>query len=222
MEHPMLGLKTIPGRFAPLLTDKELHQAFSDARALVSRTPSPWEVVEVDQAGGGFQTLDVPFKTVPKDLSDEEVRFGRQRIDEAYKSILAALKQLDKRIAQLERSSLRKLLVVVGLGLVAGGVAILGAGFFRHSEITLIGKDGAATLLLTTGLSLLGSIWAKDRNMRTLTSRIRARLSACLAHTEYSEVRACFMKTLDECNNVFTTIQRRVESKPGAAADISL
>ena len=56
-----LGMKSIPRRFVPLLMDKGLHQAFSDAGTSLSKAPSPWEVVEAEQKGGGFQPLDVPF-----------------------------------------------------------------------------------------------------------------------------------------------------------------
>ena len=55
-----LGMKSIPRRFVPLLMDKGLHQAFSDAGTSLSKAPSPWEVVEAEQKGGGFQPLDVP------------------------------------------------------------------------------------------------------------------------------------------------------------------
>jgi hypothetical protein len=216
-----LGLKTIPKRFVPLLKNEELPRAFSDALTIVSQTPSAWEIVEVP-GGGGIQPFDVPFKSIPKQLSEEQKRHGRERIDEAYKRIDAALKQLDKRIAQLERSALRRLLMFVGSGLVLSAVAILAIGVFRHSEIKLTGKSGAATLLLGTGISLLGSMYAKDRKMRTLTSRIRAHLGACLAYADYSDVRDCFMTRIEECNSAFTRIRRHIESNPTAGTDIDL
>lgn len=218
-----LGLKVIPARFVPAFMDvgEDLRRDLSDAGTLVSQAPSPWEIVE-ERAGGGFQPQDFGLKSVPKELTDEEQRYGREQINEAYKRIEAALKQLDNRIRQLERSGLRKLLLLVGLGLVLSAVAILAIGVFRHSEIKLIGEHGAATLLLTTGISILASSYRVDRKMRTLTSRIRARLAVCLGHPNYPDVLPCFSSALEELNNAFGTIQRRIESNRGAATDIDL
>ena len=58
-----LGMKSIPSWFVRFCMHKGLHQAFSDAGTSLSKAPGPWEVVEVEQKGGGFQPLDVPFQS---------------------------------------------------------------------------------------------------------------------------------------------------------------
>jgi hypothetical protein len=217
-----LGIRSIPKQFRPLFSDKDLPQALAEARAMVSETPSAWEVVEEPSGNGGFQTLDVPFKSVPVKLSEEEEKLGRRRMAEAYKTIDLVLEQMDRRIAQLEHSVLRRLLILTGLVLVLSGVAILAIGVFRHSEIKLTGKDGAASLLLGAGLPILASMYAKDRKLRTLPSRVRARLAFCLAHPDYTAVRECFMRALEQVDSAFGQIQRRVAAEPNAEKDIDL
>ena len=218
-----IGLKVIPARFVPafVATEEDIGRAFSDARRLVSQAPKPWEIVELPSTGG-FQPQDLPFESVPIDLPDEDRKFGRERINEAYKRIDAALKGMDYRIRQLERSGLRKLLLLIGLGLVLSAVTILGIGFFTHSEINLIGKDGAASLLLTAGISVLVSSYRTDRQMRTLTSRVRARLAVCLGYPAYEDVLSCFSTGLEELTMAIGNIQRHVKSQGGAATDVSL
>jgi hypothetical protein len=93
---------------------------------------------------------------------------------------------------------------------VVSAIAILGIAMLTHSELKLVGKDGAATLLLGTGVSILVSTYSKDRKLRTLSARIRARLHACLAHPDYSEVRHCFVQVLAEFELAFKAAQNRI------------
>ena len=79
-----LGLKVIPARFVPAFMDvgEDLRRALSDAGTLVSRAPSPWEIVE-EPSHGELQLNALRFKTVPIKLSDEEQRRGRRHSGQA-------------------------------------------------------------------------------------------------------------------------------------------
>jgi hypothetical protein len=218
----MLGLKSIPLRYAPLLADDAVRQVFADAGGLLSGAPSPWELEDIPEAQGHIDVLGMPGHMRRKELSDEELREGQRRIDDAYKHINEALKALDARILQNANSGLRIGLVLTGFALIFSGVALLGMGFFQHSQLALLGKGGAATLLFTTGIPLLWTVWAKDRDMRTFTSRIRTQLAACRTHIEYVHVLECFRTKVDACEALFARIQQRVRDKPAGADKITL
>jgi hypothetical protein len=215
----VLGLKTIPRRFVPLFKDEELVRAFSDARNLASQTPSGWEVVEVPR-GGGIQPLDLPYDSIPVELSEEAKASGQKQMEEAYKRIEIVLGRLERHIK--EQTALRVLLILVGLVLILSGIAILVIGIFRHSEVELIGKGGAATILLGAGIPILTSMYAKDRKLRTLPSRIRLRFAVCRLHVEYSDIRKCFLDALEEYESAFLKIQHTIKNNPDTAKDIVL
>jgi hypothetical protein len=200
----------IPQRLARVFTDPQLFRAFSEAKDLVNKTPSPWVVVEVPSEGG-VQPMDVPFRSEPVDLSPEEEEAGRKQMARAYKRIDTALKQMDQQIIQLENSPLRRLLTVIGSILILVAVVTLILGIFRDSHIQLVGKGGGASLLLTTGVSLLTALLAKDRKLRTLSSRIRARLAVCRSYSDYDAARRCFQDAIEDINLTFGQIRNRIQ-----------
>src|ERR1700730_5240590 len=173
----------------------------------LSEAPSPYEVVEVP-SGGGIQPLDVPFESRPKDLSESEKQSGMNHIEKAYNMIDGMLTRMEKQIAANERTPMHLILVLFALVLVFGALAILGLGFFHHSQIVLTGKDGAATLMLASGVSIGYYVNGTDRKFRTLPGRIRIRLAACLAREDYAEILACFTDTLDKLDGAFVDLRR--------------
>jgi hypothetical protein len=203
----VLGIKTIPKQFMPVLADERIGQVFADARRELSETPSPYEVVEVS-SGGGIQPQDVPFESRLKDLSESEKQSGMNHIETVYKMIDEMLTQMEKQIADNERTPMHVILVLIAAGLVLGALAILGLGFFQHSQIALTGKDGAATLMLATGVSVGYRVYGTDRKFRTLPARIRIRFAACLAREDYAEIRACFTDAVDKLDGAFVDIRR--------------
>lgn len=200
-----LGLKEISKREAPVFLSPSIQSAFKEAETFARQAPPAWELVESGEGAGGYGLLGAGgLKAIPRALSKRDEEQGYESLRKAYKRIDAELIEMDKHIAQLELSPLRRTIVAIGVLLVVCAVAIVFIGIWQHSEIKLVGKDGAASLLLATGVSLLGTMYAKDRALRTLTSRVRIRLNACLTQ-EYAAARDCFTRTLDDLGAAFAT-----------------
>ena len=136
-------------------------------------------------------------------------------MERAYERIDAMLKVLDSQIQ--EKGGLRTLLIIVGVALIVIAVALFFIGVFQQSHLELAGKGGAGTLLLTSGVGVLASIQSKDRKLRTLTSRIRAQLLACLAR-EYAEAQACMTRTLERMDEEFSSIRKKANSPEESGA----
>lgn len=205
----LLKMGRVPGNFIPILLDEKVLGAFAKASSLAKEAPIPWEYVEPSE-GSGFQTQSFGTTRL-RHVSDTERENGLQRLEAAYQEIENALRRIEEDIKQECRKPLRLLLLIIGLALVFTSITFVVWGVLQGSEIEMAGKDGAATLLLGTGVTLLSGIYIKDRSIRTLPNRIRARLAACRLWAEYEKIYQCFMDAIQALDKSFQTIKQHAE-----------
>jgi hypothetical protein len=199
-----LGLKRISERAAPIFLDERLSTAFQQADDLAKEAPSPWELTDSGAGPGGMQPeATAGYKAKRRRLSPQDEKLGRERLLKAYERIEAQLKEMDNQIAALEHTFLRRVIEIVAIVSIASAIVIIFIGVFTHSALQLTGREGAATLLLGSGVSLLVTTYVKDRNLRTLSSRVRAELNGCLAREPYVDAHQCFTRTLGDLKNAF-------------------
>jgi hypothetical protein len=75
--------------------------------------PQLAEFVE-EPVGPGIQPQDLPFKGVPKALSNEDKEEGLKTLHDAYQQIDSSLKQIETQIAVALKAGPRRLLTLVG------------------------------------------------------------------------------------------------------------
>ena len=216
-----LGMDKVPVKYLPALLDEDLRQSLAAARGEINQAPAPWEIVELPEAEGGIQVLGVPLGSRPIKLDAQEKKIGRTRMLAAYRKIEAALRRMDRRIRDLEKSPLWLILMGLGTLLILAGAALLVAAFFRETKLELLGQDGAASFLITTGVALLTGMSVRQWKLRTISTRIQARLLRCQA-LEYEDALLCMQQTLEELDRAFVSLRAKAAKAPRGTKEIEL
>lgn len=153
-----------------------------------------YQPVEEARSRAGGYGLFSPAKQAESTMSDEEKQEAEKKLEEANKKLLEALNNFARHINEKTRPT-RYLILFLGTLSFLCGVAIIIWGVINGTRIALIGKDGAASFLISVvAIPMFWKYYNFQNALRLLPARIRFEFSVCDAANGYADKVECFRR----------------------------